>query len=318
MDSEAAFNLEEIIDEFKRINLKNNSNLNVKDLKNKIQYIYEEYNKIYTNCQELKDKKGEYNSYLSSIDNDDDYSLIAKMMFYYQDIFGYIPRKIQIISFLYFINKEKSEGLIQQINTGEGKSLIIAFLSVYIALKQKKKVDILTSSPILAQRDAFLFKEFYGRFNLSVSYTSNHNDEIKSKKYFSDSCYKCYKSSIVYGDALSFEGDLLRSSFLGIKGRGEERKFECIIIDEIDNIALDNLKNTTELLDSFHGYKFLEYIYLFIYTTLKKIKETNNSKGIANLIEKKEEIINELYEITLNEFDDFEKLKKKKIFIPKH
>ena len=102
---------------------------------------------------------------------------------------------------------------------------------------------------------------------------------------------------------------------MGILGRGIKRKFDCIIIDEIDNIALDNLKNTTELLDSFHGYKFLEYIYLFIYKKLKEI--TDNKK--ENIHEKKDEIIKELKEECIKEFNDFEKLRKDKfVFIPNH
>ena len=64
---------------------------------------------------------------------------------------------------------------------------------------------------------------------------------------------------------------------MGIVGRGYKRPFDCIIIDEVDNICLDNIKNITELLDNFHGYKYLEYIYLYIYNQLfeidKKIKQ---------------------------------------------
>ena len=40
---------------------------------------------------------------------------------------------------------------------------------------------------------------------------------------------------------------------MGIPGRGRNRGFDCIIIDEIDNIYIDNIKNITELLDIFYG-----------------------------------------------------------------
>ena len=69
------------------------------------------------------------------------------------------PRNIQIISLLLFIFKEKNEGIIEQISTGEGKSLIITFLATIKAFLGNK-VDILTSSPILAERDAKKMKEF--------------------------------------------------------------------------------------------------------------------------------------------------------------
>jgi len=180
--------------------------------------------------------------------------------------------------------------------------------------KKNKKIDILTSSPILAQRDSLLFKQFYANFDLTVDYSTDHNEETKvNNKEYSSQVYKCYKADIVYGDALSFEGDILRTNFMGIMGRGKERMYDCIIIDEIDNIALDNLKNTTELLDCFHGYKFLEYVYLFIYWKLKQITE-NKNKSIS-----KDEIIRNLYEESSKEFEDLQKLREeKKVFIPEH
>ena len=254
-------------------------------------------------------------SYLNISENDDDILFIAKMIYHHKECFKFIPRKIQIISLLFFIRKIKNEGMIQQINTGEGKSLIIAFLAVYIAQKKKKKIDILTSSPVLAQRDSEHFNKFYKKCGLSASYISSHNNETLIN-LFSDGNYLCYDSDIVYGDTLCFEGDFLRTIFMGIKGRGFKRKFDCIIIDEIDNIALDNLKNTTELIDNFHGYKFLEYVYLFIYKTLTEIEKKEKQN---NIIEEKENIIKLLYDISLKEFSDIEKLRiEKKIFIPKH
>ena len=49
-----------------------------------------------------------------------------------------------------FIYKDRNEGLIEEIATGEGKFTIIASLSIYFALR-KYKVDIITSGYILAQ-----------------------------------------------------------------------------------------------------------------------------------------------------------------------
>ena len=158
------------------------------------------------------------------------------------------PRNTQIISLLLFLLKEKKEGIIEQISTGEGKSLIITFLATIKAFLGNK-VDILTSSPVLAERDAKKMKEFYEIFGLTVDYCGGENVEM-------DNVYPYYKADICYGDELSFEGDILRSEFLGISGRGDKRGFDCIIIDEIDNICLDNIKNMTELVDNFKGYKY--------------------------------------------------------------
>ena len=113
------------------------------------------------------------------------------------------------------------------------------------------------------------------------------------------------------GDPLSFEGDILRTNFMGLVERGNKRNFDCIIIDEIDNICIDNIKNITELLDNFHGYKFLEYVYLFIYNELvkldKKIWEEVSFDEIKHelyVLAQKKIIIDELIKISKKEFKD--------------
>ena len=316
-DWENEMDFEILMSKFNELNPSANIRRKISELKRDLQIIYNAYKEMQKNNSNIENKnelKNPYNK--NENENQIDYLLIAKMIYYNKKYFNFIPRKIQIISLIYFLEKDKKSGLVQQINTGEGKSCIISFLAVYIALKENKKIDILTSSPILAKRDSIAFKNFYSSFNLTVGYSSDHNEDVmQNNQIFIQDPYDCYKQDIVYGDALSFEGDILRTNFMGIKGRGIKRKFDCIIIDEIDNIALDNLKNTTELLDSFHGYKFLEYIYLFIYWKLKQI--TDNKK--ENIQEKKDEIIKELKEECTKEFYDIEKLGKEKfVFIPNH
>ena len=61
----------------------------------------------------------------------------------------------------------KDCGTLSQISTGEGKSLIVAMLAVVQGLGGKK-VDIMTSSEILAKRDASEKESFYKLFGLSV------------------------------------------------------------------------------------------------------------------------------------------------------
>ena len=209
------------------------------------------------------------------------------------------PRNIQIISLLLFIFKEKNEGIIEQISTGEGKSLIITFLATIKAFLGNK-VDILTSSPILAERDAKKMKDYYDVFGITVDYCrgeNNYNELSDTQPY--------YKADICYGDELSFEGDILRSEFLGLTGRGDKRGFDCIIIDEIDNICLDNIKNMTELVDNFKGYKYLEYCYLFIFNELLEIEKEYIKKNLKYKKSQKKEIIKKLYNKVLEEFEKF-------------
>ena len=300
--------IEIIFDEIKKLNI--NKNIDIRRLNEQIKNIDKKLSEI-----------NEENFH--KINLKDDYNLIAKMIYINKKIFGFEPRKIQIVALLNFINKNQTEGLIQQINTGEGKSLIIYFLAVYISIRQRKKVDIITSSSVLAERDSLLYKDFYNSFNLNVSYNSNHIQESKEhnnfdniKNIFNDN-YLCYDADIIYGDILSFAGDILRTDFMKKRGRGTKRKFDCIIIDEIDNIALDNLKNSTELLDSFHGYKFIEYIYFFIFKQLLEIKKRGNYDS-DTAIEKKEEIIKTLYEVSKRELLDIKSLNENNIYIPLH
>lgn len=249
-------------------------------------------NYIFNNIHHIKD---EFTTNLKdkfhiAFNND---KLILLMIYANYILYGYYPRDIQIISLLLFIYKPKKIGLIEQINTGEGKSLIISFLAAYLNIVENKKIDILTSSIILAERDYNLYKDFYEIFDIKSDYCRQNTDNKNQYKI-------CYSADIVYGDCLNFEADILRSNFLGAPGRKADRNFDCIIIDEIDNICIDNIKNLTELLDDFPGYKLMEYIYIYIYNLLIKIDEEYEKNEIVIIINK-EKIIAKL----IDEFETF-------------
>lgn len=327
-------NVEELYREIERLN-KNNKIININEIKSIFIKIQNKY-KFYENKFIEKEKEEFYlkyriNEIIKENDNQCDFyiSLIPILMRVCSIKLGYKPRVIQIIALLFFLFKDQNKGLIEQIYTGEGKTIIISFLAIIKAL-EGKKVDILTSSCVLAERDAKEMKELYNFFGLSVDYCrANIDKELNENKLEN---FECYNADIVYGNALSFEGDILRTNFMGIIGRGKNRPFDCIIVDEIDNICLDNIKNTTELLDNFHGYKFLEYIYLYIYLKLseidKNIKENllkeklNNNEGIDNyelfISNNKKNIIEKLINLSEEELLDFNKLAQKNIIIPEH
>ena len=300
------------------------------NLYEKIKIYYSENMKKITD-EKLKRKIEEIRSkiYINKEDESAYIELISIMIKVNAKIFRYKPREIQIISVLFFLFKEKNSGLIEEIYTGEGKTIIISFLAVIKAF-QGNKIDILTSSPVLSKRDANEMRSFYNYFGLTVDYCNKDFVENFRNTYIEEKerpeCFECYKADIVYGDPLSFEGDILRTNFMGLVGRGNKRNFDCIIIDEIDNICIDNIKNITELLDNFHGYKFLEYIYLFIYNELvkldKKIWEEVSFHEVKHelyVLAKKKDIIDELIKISKHEFKDLYYLSEKKnIYIPEH
>ena len=272
---------------------KHNTNLpSIEKIINDTKYIFYEFQK------EMNKYNNDYKYFFSikkGINNKNVNNIIVSMMLINKYCFGYIPRKIQIISLLLMLNNNMKNGLIEEVKTGEGKSTIIMFLATLKALKGKK-VDILTSSPVLAERDSKKNKKFFEFFGLTCDYC--HEDEDKTNESL---IYKNYDSDIVYGSILSFAGDYLRTSFIGTKGRGN-RKFDVIIIDEIDNICLDNIMNQTQLIDNFKGYKFLDYIYIFIYYKLQQICFVENKNfDISFLRNEKTAIVEKLLSI----FDDF-------------
>ena len=167
---------------------------------------------------------------------------------------GYKLRTIQLIDVLLFIGKEKEKGLIEQISTGEGKSTIICALATFLALIGKK-VDIITSALNLAKRDVKELKDFYDLFNLTVDYVEHFNP-------------RPYKANIIYGTFLEFEGDVLEELTSNTIVRGN-RKFEVLIVDEIDNLFIDNIDGSTRLVYSTMGYQFLAPIFMNIFFVMK-------------------------------------------------
>ena len=316
---------------FKEITSKNPSFQNINFIFNiyeKIKYYYEHYIQKFDEIS-LKRKINDLKYKILSNKNDQNnyIELISIMIKVNKIIFYYKPREIQILAVLFFLYKDKHSGLIEEILTGEGKTIIISFLAIIKAF-QGKKIDILTSSLVLAERDANEMRRFYNYFGLSVDYCKNFfkdnfkKNESSEKKENLD----CYNADIVYGDCLSFESDILRTEFMGIVGRGKKRNFDCIIIDEIDNICIDNIKNITELLDNFHGYKFLEYVYFYIYNEIIKLdKEIWEEVGYVeykheiSVLAMKKHIIEVILKKAENEFCDLKLLSKNKnIYLPEH
>lgn len=71
------------------------------------------------------------------------------------------------------------------------------------------KVDIITSSPILAKRDCIEMEKLYNFFNISTGF----NTEGKKDGYYNDEIKECYKKDVVYGDAHNFQADLLKKIY---------------------------------------------------------------------------------------------------------
>ena len=85
------------------------------------------------------------------------------------------------------------DGLIGEVPTGEGKTLIIASSTILRAL-MGQKVDIVTSSSVLAMRDCAFAKPFFQAFGISVDHNIQYNKYIGGTK----ACYE--NKQVIYGD----------------------------------------------------------------------------------------------------------------------
>ena len=149
---------------------------------------------------------------------------------------GWYPRRTQLVSLvLLVIAVRTKDNLLLEVMTGEGKSLVVVLYAIILA-HQKKHVDVVTSSPILAVRDAQEWKEFFEYFGVTVTHNTDLNraegvkmDDVKTE---------CYKKQVVYGTVGTFAGDILRQEFEYKKIR-EGRRSDAIIVDEVDMLMLD-------------------------------------------------------------------------------
>ncbi|CAF4120117.1 unnamed protein product [Rotaria sp. Silwood2] len=183
----------------------------------------------------------------------------------------YRPRDIQILSLLLLIgNPGHDQGRLAQIRTGEGKSIIVSMLAVYLSLSPiNKRVDIITTSEILAQRDAAEFSPFYRMFGLSVGHNCC-DPETKPN----------YSVHIVYGTGAHFAGNLLRTDFyLKTEIRGN-RPYDAAIVDEVDSMFIDQRQHYTQLASLTPGYKSLNIILRFIYSFFQKYNITENNEFV--------------------------------------
>jgi len=146
------------------------------------------------------------------------------------------PRATQMLSILTLLNANSSKGRLAQINTGEGKSLIVAMLAAIFAL-QNKKVDVITTSPELSIPEVEKQTPFFEMLGLTSGENSGH--DFPKKKGI-------YESDIVYGTASDFQGDILRCEFMGMKIRGD-RGFDTVIVDEVDSMLFDDRTHSIRL-----------------------------------------------------------------------
>lgn len=134
-------------------------------------------NPIYQNYDKFKFKEWTKNELPKLINNNNNLNrniaiILGMISLVVKQTRGYYLRNTQLIAVLMFIGKDKKYGLVEEISTGEGKSCIISSLSIYFAL-MGYKVDVISSSYTLAQRDSEEFRNIYDYFNLTTGFPFN-------------------------------------------------------------------------------------------------------------------------------------------------
>lgn len=177
----------------------------------------------------------------------------------------YKPRCIQLLSLIILIDGfHSNQSRLMEIKTGEGKSIVIGMFAVVLALFLKKNVDIITTSPVLAQRDCEELTNFYEMFNLTVA----HNSDI-NKSGPKD----CYKANVVYGDVKNFQYDVLRDEY-EMLGTLNDRKFDYAIVDEVDSLLIDDNNVIAMLSFNCSGAFYLEALISKIWNEMNKIADS--------------------------------------------
>ena len=221
-----------------------------------------------------------------------------------KSLYGYQLRDSQIFSLLVLLDKEPKRGKIAQILTGEGKTIIINCLAIILVL-QGHKVDIVTSNPKLAKRDAKESEQLYNYFGISVGHIIEDEEEMIIN-FFQSENNNVYTKDIIYGTTFYYQGDILRDEYQ-LTGVRKKRSFDIVIVDEIDSMLIDEYASKTRLAAT---KPFLEKYSIFLqilwgyYKNLHLDNEDfNNDKELCEKL--KEYLIKKITDIINNNGNEF-------------
>uniref|UniRef100_A0A914PJU6 Chloroplast protein-transporting ATPase n=1 Tax=Panagrolaimus davidi TaxID=227884 RepID=A0A914PJU6_9BILA len=181
-------------------------------------------------------------------------------------------RHTQKIAVLCALKHYNFNGILQQISTGEGKTLIIAVIGIISVLKGRT-VNIVTSSSVLARRDVsnFYCSRLYKGFGLKVDHICYDSARFRKRIYS--------KYHIVYGDLTSYQRDFLMDNFYSTNV-SSSRKFDIMIVDEVDSLFLDNGLNTLYLSHNIAGFEMLYPLIVHLWdAVMNQIKRNGKCKS---------------------------------------
>ncbi len=139
------------------------------------------------------------------------------------------------------------QGLIAEMKTGEGKTLV-ATLPVYLNALEGKGVHVVTVNDYLARRDSEWMGKVYRYLGLSVGLIV-HGLTPQERR-------EAYACDITYGTNNEFGFDYLRDNMVTYRENMVQRGHHYAIVDEVDSILVDEAR--TPLIISGQGDKSTE------------------------------------------------------------
>ena len=125
------------------------------------------------------------------------------------------------------------KGMISEMKTGEGKTLV-ATLAAYLNAIEQKGVHIVTVNDYLAKRDAEWMGQVYRFLGLTVDYIVHEKDDEQRKA--------AYNADITYGTNNELGFDYLRDNMKFSLEERVQRDFNYAIVDEVDSILIDEAR----------------------------------------------------------------------------
>lgn len=125
------------------------------------------------------------------------------------------------------------EGMIAEMRTGEGKTLV-GTLAVYLNALSGKGVHVVTVNDYLARRDANWMRPLYEFLGLSVGIVSAFQPPEEKRA--------AYAADITYGTNNEFGFDYLRDNMAFSQDEKFQRELNFAVIDEVDSILIDEAR----------------------------------------------------------------------------
>ncbi|MHC6224166.1 preprotein translocase subunit SecA [Pseudomonas sp. X10] len=125
------------------------------------------------------------------------------------------------------------EGMIAEMRTGEGKTLV-ATLAVYLNALSGKGVHVVTVNDYLARRDANWMRPLYEFLGLTVGVVTPFQPPEEKRA--------AYAADITYGTNNEFGFDYLRDNMAFSLDEKFQRELNFAVIDEVDSILIDEAR----------------------------------------------------------------------------